>query len=112
MDDCNISDGGLQHLGSALQNHETILQLSIAENPFSPEALSSFLNKLFHSRLQHLRIEPQQCKTEHNNIVQSINEYRYRWQQRFLPPLMFSAFEKELSRGPAFFKALTMRKHC
>ena len=109
MDDCNIDDGGLQHLGSALQDHTSISALSIAENPFSPEALSYFLKKLFHSRLCHLRIEPQQCKPEHNDIAQNINEYRWHW-HRLIPPLMFSPFEKELSRGPAFFKALTMRK--
>ena len=81
MNECNINDGGLQHLGSVLQDHKTILRLSIADNPFSSEALTFFLEKLcsVHSRLLYLRLESQRCRPlapEHSSIVQRINMYR------------------------------------
>ena len=81
MNECNINDGGLHNLGSALRDHETILRLSIADNPFSSEALTFFLRSLctVHSRLLYLRLESQRCKPlarEHSNIVQRINMNR------------------------------------
>ena len=108
MNDCNISDGGLQHLGSALQDHETVLQLAIADNPFSSEALTFFLEKLctVRSRLLYFQVESQRCKPAHYRIVQRINHQR-------LVPLEI----QELKKGPieslvpSFFKALTMQKY-
>ena len=81
MNECNISDGGLQHLGSVLQDHETILRLSIADNPFSSKALTFFLKTLctVHSRLLYLRLESERCKPlapEHSSIIRRINMYR------------------------------------
>ena len=81
MNESNINDGGLQHLGSALQDHETILCLSIADNPFSSEALTFFLKSLctVRSRLLYLRLESQRCEPlapEHGGIVQRINMNR------------------------------------
>ena len=92
MDDCNISDDGLQHLGNVLQDHKTIIHLSIANNLFSAEALTSFLRKLCtpHSRLEKLRLESQWCKPEHKLIIKELNTFR----QRDIPPLMVSSLGK------------------
>lgn len=92
MDDCNISDDGLQHLGNVLQDHKTIIHLSIANNLFSAEALTSFLRKLCtpHSRLEYLRLESQWCKPEHKLIIKELNIFR----QRDIPPLMVSSLGK------------------
>ena len=78
MNDCNINDGGLQHLGSALQDNETLTFLLIPWNPFSSEALSYFLWKLSTacSRLTILQIDPKQWKPEYSNIVEKINKGR------------------------------------
>ena len=74
MDVCKINNGGLQHLGSALQDNKTLLFLDISWNLFSSEALSNFLKKLtVRSKLTELRIEPQQWKPEHSSIVEKIN---------------------------------------
>ena len=78
---CNINDGGLEHLGSALQDNETLTFLCILFNPFSSEALSNFLRKLFtiRSRLTALKIEPQKCEPEHIMVmVRAINMFRDR----------------------------------
>ena len=113
MNECNINDGGLQHLGSVLQDHETILHLSIVDNPFSSKGLTFFLQKLcsVHSRLQILQLESQRCEPAHNRIVQRINN-AYR-QRLHITPLEVVEFEKGPIESfvPAFFKALTMRKH-
>lgn len=78
VDGCNINDGGLQQLGSALQDNKIISCLSIANNLFSSEALTCFLEKFlnFHSRLSMLVIESQRCKPE--LIVAKINLLRIR----------------------------------
>ena len=103
MNSCNISDGGLQHLGTTLQD-KTILCLSIADNPFSSEALTFFLENLCsgHSRLLYLQVESQRCKPAHYQIVQRINRQR-------LLPLEIQEIEKGPveSLVPAFFKTLT-----
>ena len=113
LNDCKINDGGLQQLGSTLQDHETIIVLSIADNPFSSEALIFFLEILcsVHSRLQILQLESQRCEPAHDDIVQRINN-TYR-QGLHILPLMVMEFEKGPieSLVPAFFKALTMLKH-
>jgi len=108
LNDCNISSAGLQHLGSALQDNETVLQLAITDNPFSSEALTFFLENLcsVHSRLRFLQLESQRCKPALYRIVQRINCQR-------LLPLEILVFEKNPveSLVPAFYKALTMQKY-
>ena len=81
MNECNINDGGLQHLGSVLQDHKTITSLCITNNPFSSVALTFFLKTLctVHSRLLKLQLESQRCKPlapEHSALVQRINSLR------------------------------------
>ena len=107
MDECNINDGGLQHLGSTLEDHETITQVSIVDNVFSSQALTYFLERLcsVHSRLQILRLESQQYKPAHKSIVRRINN-------TYRPPLsqlVVIEFEKGFEElvVPGFFKAIT-----
>ena len=77
MDVCKINDGGLQHLGIALQDNETLTSLAISWNPFSSEALTYFLKKLtVCSRLTTLWIDEQKWKLEHSSVLEEINELR------------------------------------
>ena len=114
MYECNINDGGLKHLRSALQDNETITYLSIANNPFSSKALTFFLKKLFHSKLQDLEMEQQwyeQLAPEHKSILERMDIYRL---IRGIPPLMIlkqrnvsSEFLKSFASLP---NALTLHK--
>ena len=116
MNNCNISDGGLQHLGSALQDNESITCLCIANNPFSSKAFSSFLEKFctanIHSRLQKLQLEPQRCKTEHYSTLRTINMYRLRSN---MPPLKILECkeipDKLIKSFTSLPNSLSMHKH-
>ena len=110
MDECNINDSGLQHLGSGLQHNKTITFLSIANNSFSSEALSSFLKMLCTAKLQCLQLES--LTPQHNTIVKRINAHRF---QFYLPPLelwRFKSLPNELCKS--FYSlpnSLSMRTH-
>ena len=115
MNNCNISDGGLQHLGSVLHDNESITCLCIPNNPFSSKAFSSFLEILctanVHSRLQKLQLEPQRCKTEHECILRT-NMYRLRSD---MPPLKILECkeipDKLIKSFTSLPNSLSMHKH-
>ena len=93
MNECNINDGGLQHLGSVLRDHETIISLCIGDNPFSSEALTFFLESLcsVHSRLQKLLLESKRYKPlapEHSCLLKKIGSLRLKFTD--IPPLNVS----------------------
>ena len=105
LDDCNINDGGLRQLGDALHDNQTISRLSIANNPFSSEALRYFLKKFVnvHSRLSELVVDSQCHISEHSGIIKEINMSRIRGTCTLVP---FSVAESDKSASFEVVKSI------
>ena len=83
---CYISDRDLLVLGEALQQNDILTNLFIANNPFSSNALTSFLKGFIGttSRLQRAVVAIHSLNDEQRRIINVINTLRF---YQFVPPL-------------------------